>query len=153
MALSNRLFSDALSDIRELQRRMSVLDQPFFNTFTSPSNGASHHMVRFPATDIVEKNDIFEVQAELPGYDKNNIKIEMPDSQTLVLSGSVVQKSSGSSKDDADEEKQQETSNSEVVQKKEKNSQVSAKSHHHYWMNERISGSSLELSDSLTLPC
>lgn len=154
MALSNRFVSDAL---RDLQRSLSVFDQPFFNSFVpSTLSGGSHNhhlnsFMRFPATDIVEKSEVFEVQAELPGYEKNNIKIEMPDSHTLVLSGFMSEQHEVTTETEQQQGEQQEqqqaastsTSSSEetqVTQKKKEDSQVAAFKPH-YWMNERVSGS------------
>ncbi|KAI9480600.1 MAG: HSP20-like chaperone [Benjaminiella poitrasii] len=103
MSISQNLFTDAL---RDMQRAMAVFEQPFFSAphRSFLSNGGSafssffndensftsgNQMLRFPATDMLETPKHYELHAELPGYDKNNIKIELPDDHTLVLSGSV----------------------------------------------------------------
>ncbi|KAI9476031.1 MAG: HSP20-like chaperone [Benjaminiella poitrasii] len=102
MSLSTqRFFSDAF---RDMQRAMTMFDHPFFNStrrslLGSPAalfknSGAGHHLDyslfgHYPPTDIVETSDAYELSAELPGFDKKNIKIELADNQTLVLSGSV----------------------------------------------------------------
>jgi HSP20 family protein len=40
-----------------------------------------------PATDIYETPEAFKLIVELPGYDKKNIKIDMPNNRTLTLEG------------------------------------------------------------------
>lgn len=96
MSLTQRVFTDAF---RDMQRAMAAFEQPFYNTarrslLGSPasllnSNTAAGSLFRYPATDMVENPESYELSAELPGYNKDNIKIELADSHTLVLSGSV----------------------------------------------------------------
>ncbi|CAO0791247.1 unnamed protein product [Mucor circinelloides] len=95
MSLTQRLFSEAF---RDMQRAMAAFDQPLYNTarrslLGSPAslfNGnTAGGLFRYPATDMVETPESYELSAELPGYNKDNIKIELADSRTLVLSGSV----------------------------------------------------------------
>ncbi|GAN00736.1 heat shock protein 30 [Mucor ambiguus] len=96
MSLTQRVFSDAF---RDMQRAMAAFDQPFYNTarrslLGSPAslfngNTAAGGLFRYPATDMVETPESYELSAELPGYNKDNIKIELADSRTLVLSGTV----------------------------------------------------------------
>ncbi|CAO3629587.1 unnamed protein product [Mucor fragilis] len=96
MSLTQRVFSDAF---RDMQRAMAALDQPLYNTarrslLGSPAslfngNTTAGGLFRYPATDMVETPETYELSAELPGYNKDNIKIELADSRTLVLSGSV----------------------------------------------------------------
>jgi HSP20 family protein len=142
MALTNRVFSDAL---RDMQRAMA--------TFSHPSLGLTNRQVsnpvtgplfpsffdtgysNFPATDMVERPEAYEVHAEVPGYDKNNIKIEVPDSRTLVLSGSMNKETKSSGTDD---ETRMETDTEEE--------QSSAPD---WWVNERVSGS---FTRSFTFP-
>jgi HSP20 family molecular chaperone IbpA len=40
-----------------------------------------------PATDIIEKPSHYELQSDIPGFTKDQIKIELRDSQTLNLQG------------------------------------------------------------------
>lgn len=96
MSLTQRVFTDAF---RDMQRAMAAFEQPFYNTarrslLGSPasllnSNTTAGSLFRYPAADMIETPESYELSAELPGYDKNNIKIELADSHTLVLSGSV----------------------------------------------------------------
>lgn len=96
MSLTQRVFSDAF---RDMQRAMAAFDQPFYNTarrslLGSPAslfngNTTAGGLFRYPATDMVETPESYELSAELPGYNKDNIKIELADSRTLVLSGTV----------------------------------------------------------------
>ncbi|KAL9549327.1 hypothetical protein MBANPS3_005247 [Mucor bainieri] len=71
--LTNRLFSDAL---RDMQQVMALFEPP--------------SLLASPPVDMIETPDAYEVHAELPGYDKKDIKIEMPNSNTLVISGNVA---------------------------------------------------------------
>ncbi|CAO3696578.1 hypothetical protein G6F70_002613 [Rhizopus microsporus] len=89
MAFSHRFFTDAFRDI---DRIASMSDNPnWFNvsrsSFSSVSS-SSGSFVHFPATDIHESSEGFELQAELPGYDKKDINIEIADNRTLLLGGS-----------------------------------------------------------------
>ncbi|KAL9548272.1 hypothetical protein MBANPS3_005753 [Mucor bainieri] len=82
MSLTQRVFSDAF---RDMQRAMAAFDQPFYNT-------ARRSLLGSPASlfnDMVETPESYELSAELPGCNKDNIKIELADSRTLVLSGTV----------------------------------------------------------------
>lgn len=89
MAFSNRFFADAS---RDMDRIISMLDNPnWFNVSQNSfgSVGSSFgSFIRFSATDIHETPEGFELQAELPGYDKKDINIEIADNRTLLLSGS-----------------------------------------------------------------
>ncbi|CAO3685886.1 unnamed protein product [Rhizopus stolonifer] len=95
MALSNRFFSNAL---RDMQRSMSLMDQSFFNDLSHRSPfGATNNFwdtfPRYPTTNIAETDQGFELQAEIPGYEKKDIQIELTDSRTLILRGSVKHES------------------------------------------------------------
>lgn len=160
MSLTNRLLSNA---IRDMQHAMTAFEQPFFNNvgplLGSRAVGPTSQLLRsYPAADLIEKPDAYELQAELPGYDKNNIKIELADSRTLVLSGTVneqkeVRSPSSTSGDQqaatVEEGGQQQdssaatTDENRVVSQKENEGQVTtaANNHHQYWINERVSSS------------
>lgn len=138
MALTNRVFSDTLRDKRNA---MDVLNHPAFGL--TDRHGSDlviglpslfEDYSRFPATDMIEKSDTYEVHAEVPGFDRNNIKIEVPDSRTLVLSGSMNKEVKSCSNDeenmDVDTEQRQQTSPD-------------------WWINERVSNS---FSRSFTFP-
>ncbi|KAK4515204.1 uncharacterized protein ATC70_002819 [Mucor velutinosus] len=153
MALSNRLFNDAL---RDMQRAMAVFEQPLF----APSSALlrSTHGSFYPTTDMVETPDAYELHAELPGYEKKDIKIEMSDSNTLVISGNV--KKEYKSEDPVYEEEQEKSEVSSSSDKhsqqltttgKDKDKQVgkhTAKGHK-WLVQERTSGSFVR---SFTLP-
>ncbi|KAI8336053.1 HSP20-like chaperone [Choanephora cucurbitarum] len=151
MALSQRVFSDALYD---MQRAMAVFDQPFFDSFFDGAfdgafvnsnndhhnrkrrkrinnNNNNNNLGRQPATDMIEHPDFYELHAEVPGYDKKDIKIEVPDDHTLILSGSVSK------------EHHEESSNAEqqVVHKGNQDNQVTQYSSPKWWVNERVTGS------------
>ncbi|KAI9272181.1 HSP20-like chaperone [Helicostylum pulchrum] len=125
MSLTHRLFNDAFHD---MQRAMTALEQPFINTSRLLSNQTGS-MLRYPATDISETDDAYELHAELPGYDKKDINIELADDgRTLVLSGKKEQKK--------DKESQ------ELTTKKDEDSQVAKRNESpQWWVNERVVGS------------
>ncbi|CAO0797979.1 unnamed protein product [Mucor circinelloides] len=152
MALSNRLFNDAL---RDMQRAMAVFDQPLY----APSSALlrSTHGSFYPTTDMVETPDAYELHAELPGYDKKDIKIEMSDSNTLVISGNV-NKEYNSEGPASDEEGDTVAASSDKHSKeltttaKDKDKQVGkhgASNGHKWLVQERTSGSFVR---SFTLP-
>ncbi|KAL7312010.1 hypothetical protein PS15m_007816 [Mucor circinelloides] len=163
LSLSNRLFSDAL---RDMQRAMAAFEQPLFavptGTLLSPSSNApsmlrSNHGAYYPTTDMVETPDAYELHAELPGYEKKDIKIEMADSNTLVISGNVNKeyKSQGpSDQDSSDAATEASTSGKESQQMtttaKDQDKQVGKPTTGHKWLvQERTSGSFVR---SFTLP-
>ncbi|KAI7893587.1 HSP20-like chaperone [Mucor mucedo] len=69
MATGQRLFTDAF---RDMQRAVE--------TFRSGS---------YPPSDVIDHAEYFTLEAELPGYTKKNIKFEVVDTRTLILSGSL----------------------------------------------------------------
>ncbi|GAN02481.1 heat shock protein Hsp30/Hsp42 [Mucor ambiguus] len=154
MALSNRLFNDAL---RDMQRAMAVFEQPFY----APSSSLLHstHGSFYPTTDMVETPDAYELHAELPGYEKKDIKIEMSDSNTLVISGNVNKeyKSEGPSDDEEQDKGKASSSSSDkhsqqlTTTDKDKDKQVGKHTANgHKWLvQERTTGSFVR---SFTLP-
>lgn len=160
MSLSQRFFSEAF---RDMQRAMTAFDQSFYNTarrsvIGSPSsllnqNVFSGHLFRYPAADMVETSDSYELSAELPGYDKKNIKIELADnSRTLILSGSSeneVQKEEAPIAAEAKEKAAEESAVTEAKEVDEKQEVVKAKDTTQYLVKERVSGS---FSRSFTFP-
>ncbi|OBZ89100.1 heat shock protein [Choanephora cucurbitarum] len=171
MALSQRVFSDALYD---MQRAMAVFDQPFFDSFfdgafdgTFVNSNNDHHnrkrrkrinnnisnninnLGRQPATDMIEQPDFYELHAEVPGYDKKDIKIEVSDDHTLILSGSVSKEHHEGprieevQKEQESDTNQAESSNAEqqVVHKGNQDNQVTKYSSPKWWVNERVTGS------------
>lgn len=69
-----------------IQRAIVGLNQPSFRTIGRSLSSASLGCVRrYPTSDMVETPDDYELSAELPGYTKSNIKIEITDCYTLVL--------------------------------------------------------------------
>lgn len=139
MSITQRLFTDAFHD---MQRAMSALEQPLFNTgrLLGAQNSS---LLRYPATDIHETEDAYELQAELPGYDKKDIKIEVgDDGRTLVLTGNVEkvyeEKPKVPEKDKAHAQKDSQ----ELTTKKDSDSQVAKRSEApQWWVNERVVGS------------
>ncbi|KAF1802381.1 HSP20-like chaperone [Mucor lusitanicus] len=156
MALSNRLFNDAL---RDMQRAMAVFEQPLY----APSSALlrSTHGSFYPTTDMVETPDAYELHAELPGYEKKDIKIEMSDSNTLVISGNVNKeyKSEGPSGEEEQDNKGEASASSSdnkhsqqlTTTDKDKDKQVGKHTAHgHKWLvQERTTGSFVR---SFTLP-
>ncbi|KAG2202913.1 hypothetical protein INT47_008945 [Mucor saturninus] len=142
MSLTQRLFSDAFHD---MQRAMSALEQPLINTGRLLGSQNSN-LLRYPATDINETEDSYELQAELPGYDKKDIKIEVgEDGRTLVVSGNVEkvheEKPKVPKKDKATSSGDKKQSQ-ELTTKKDSDSQVATRGEApQWWVNERVVGS------------
>ncbi|KAL0139978.1 HSP20-like chaperone [Mucor lusitanicus] len=165
-SLTNRLFSDAL---RDMQRAMAAFEQPSLfavpagslmgPSANAPSMPRSTHGAFYPTTDMIETPDAYELHAELPGYDKKNIKIEMPDSNTLVISGNVAKeyKSQGPSDEDTtgaattgEASTSKESQQMTATAKDQDNKQVGKHSAGHKWLvQERTSGSFVR---TFTLP-
>ncbi|CEP20053.1 hypothetical protein [Parasitella parasitica] len=147
MSVSNRLFSDA---IRDMQRAMAYIEQPFFNSPSAASLFRSHS-TPYPSADMVETPNAFELHAELPGYDKKDIKIELSDSHTLVISGNVEKEyktEGGPSSDESttgDDASSTSTSEKQVTTaKKDEEKQVgkpASRTDHKWLVQERTSGS------------
>ncbi|KAG2210172.1 hypothetical protein INT46_009710 [Mucor plumbeus] len=144
MSLTNRVFSDAL---RDMQRAMAAFDQPLLSSAPFSSSLFRH---QYPSTDMVETPDAYELHAELPGYEKKDIKIEMSDSHTLVISGNVNKEyktESPSDNETAGAESSSSTaegSNEQQVTttKKDDEKQVGKHTKGHKWLvQERSSGS------------
>lgn len=145
MSLSNRVFSDAL---RDMQRAMAAFEQPFLSEAPF-SSSLLRHQYQYPSTDMVETPDAYELHAELPGYEKKDIKIEMSDSHTLVISGNVNKEYKAGSPSDTetagvDSSTTTEDTNEQQVTttKKDKEKQVGKLAKGHKWLvQERSSGS------------
>ncbi|KAG2212875.1 hypothetical protein INT46_009667 [Mucor plumbeus] len=167
MSLTQRVFTDAF---RDMQRAMAAFDQPFYNTarrslLGSPasllnSNTNAGALFRYPATDMVEHPESYELNAELPGYDKNNIKIELADSHTLILSGSVdeqkeikppiTEQADASTTTDKGAETKSETiintdptegENQQLTNKASSEVSKPSENSPQWWVKERVSGS------------
>ncbi|GAA5807689.1 hypothetical protein MFLAVUS_001063 [Mucor flavus] len=151
MSLSTRLFSEAF---RDMQRAVSALEHPALNSVAPLIGNRIAGALRYPAADLVETPNAYELHADLPGFDKNNIKIEMPDSQTLILSGSVNESRSveppqqqtngetATENKEATEKKESataESNNENQVANKDDSNQV-GEHRSHFWVKERVSG-------------
>ncbi|CEP20198.1 hypothetical protein [Parasitella parasitica] len=161
MSLTQRLFTDAF---RDMQRAMAVLEQPLYNSahrslLGNNANNGVGSLFCYPATDMVETPESYELNAELPGYDKNNIKIELADSRTLVLSGSVGKQkeiksptttATNNTEADVSADAASESTSAKdnqdqhIVSKASSSSSQLARSNGNsprYWVKERVSGS------------
>jgi HSP20 family molecular chaperone IbpA len=79
MSFSQPLLSQVF---RDMHRAVSLLDQPLANL--SKRGAAFNH----PPTDITETKTGYQVQAEIPGYQKQDIEIHLTeDHHTLVIGG------------------------------------------------------------------
>ncbi|ORZ03632.1 HSP20-like chaperone [Syncephalastrum racemosum] len=78
MALRSLVFNDAF---RDMQRAFSLLEEPLHRTMTAASRFS------YPPTNIKETDASYELQAELPGFNKEDIQIEQTDSRSLLLKG------------------------------------------------------------------
>ena len=73
--------SQELDPYRGMRREMENALRAFDQKPSSPGIGAGA-----PAVSVAETNDAFEVTAELPGVDENDINVSLDDNQ-LVISG------------------------------------------------------------------
>jgi HSP20 family protein len=146
MSLSQRLLSDAF---RDMQRAMAVFEQPLYNTARllnnnrAPLINGAANMLKYPATDMVETPESYELSSELPGYDKKDIKIELADdNRTLVLSGSMNETKTSSAPDNDEQTTTANESQDQLVEKNEQDSQVAkVNENQQWWVKERVSGS------------
>lgn len=67
------------------QRRVRLMDDPFFRNFMSMNDAPSAGSFR---VDIREKDDAFLLEAELPGASEENIKISVDDN-ILTIAASM----------------------------------------------------------------
>jgi HSP20 family protein len=70
--------------MRPANRSHRLFDD-FFAPFNSVFDGASQYM-RQPVVDIYEKDDVLVIEAELPGLEKEDIKVDVQ-GRNLTLSG------------------------------------------------------------------
>lgn len=89
MPFSHPFFANAFHD---MNRAMASFDRPnsLFNPlFPIPTSvfQSSNMFSSYPTCNLVEKADFFDLSAELPGYEKHNISIEVRDVQTMVIRG------------------------------------------------------------------
>jgi HSP20 family protein len=79
--------------LRAMRREMENALRAFDQISPSPDIGAGA-----PAINVAETKDAFEVTAELPGVDENDIKVSLDDNQ-LVISGEKKAESTKEEKD------------------------------------------------------
>ncbi|KAI9364563.1 HSP20-like chaperone [Pilaira anomala] len=91
MTIYQQLFNNTR---RDMQRVVSTLENTFAGTKV-PFVGTSRNL--YPPTDTIETEDHYELESELPGYKKKDIKIEVIDRNTLVLTGSLAEEESDQS--------------------------------------------------------
>jgi HSP20 family protein len=75
---------DPFADLRELNERMSRLAEQA----TVPAAAAG---LLTPATDVIETDDAWIIETELPGVDPDNVTIEMSDNE-LVIRGEIMER-------------------------------------------------------------
>ena len=76
-----------------MRREMESVFRAFDQNLSSPDIGAGA-----PAISVAETKDAFEVTAELPGVDENDIKVNL-DGNQLVISGEKKEESTKEEKD------------------------------------------------------
>jgi HSP20 family protein len=87
----NRLFDDLGADIWRSPFRRSLFDiEPFWRRELSWS--------AFPAVDIVDKEKVYEITAELPGMDDKNIEITLSNG-VLTINGEKTEEKEEKKKD------------------------------------------------------
>ncbi|CAO3629259.1 unnamed protein product [Cunninghamella echinulata] len=147
MALSNRLFSEALRDIN---RAFSLIGQPtFFEPALAKNIERQFLNARYPPTDVLETDNGYELHAEVPGVQKQDIDIQVPDDHTLVLKGEIkYAKTEGDNQGTINQQqgqkegKENESATTDVVASSKDTSVTSTTpSVPHWWRSERVSGS------------
>ncbi|OAD02304.1 hypothetical protein MUCCIDRAFT_82687 [Mucor lusitanicus CBS 277.49] len=130
--------------------------------------GTPRELSGFPATNILETPESYEFQSEVPGVDKDSIKIELPDSHTLTILGRVQEDDGLVKKEDKMEEdpippvaaaaEAQESTQAETVQQEDPSTESGETVHvpptessplkpvqkgkkPAWWTNERVLGS------------
>ena len=88
-----RLWSQELDPFRIMRREMENVFRAFDQKASAPGIGAG-----VPAISVAETTGAFEVTAELPGVDENDINVSVDDNQ-LIISG---EKKVESTKDEKD---------------------------------------------------
>jgi HSP20 family protein len=74
--------------LRELGTFQNEMNRLFSTVFDTPAGGANGATLRrwMPAMDLVEADESFVLRADLPGLDRDDVKIELED-DTLTVSG------------------------------------------------------------------
>ncbi|KAL9551465.1 hypothetical protein MBANPS3_004255 [Mucor bainieri] len=148
-----RLLSDVqriLTDASSSTNGLCI--QPTMNASTSISQvmgdiGVPREFSGFPATNILETPDTYELQAEVPGVDKNSIKIEAPDSHTLTILGKVqdetvpVKKEEDKMEEDAVSPVAAEAQTDTPQPQDDQGSSAESGNKPAWWTNERVLGS------------
>ncbi len=70
-----------LNEIRPMSNMLSFFDDFFNNTFEEDS---SEENFRAMAMDITEHDNEFMIEANLPGYKKDNVRISIHDNQLML---------------------------------------------------------------------
>ncbi|CAO3595919.1 unnamed protein product [Absidia cylindrospora] len=127
---------------RDMNRAFSLLDEPLTNVSRRTLSA------RYPPTDIVETKTGYELHAEIPGFQKEDIDIYLPDDHTLVIGGN--QESSTTTRSVPDDEQLASSTGGEgqQVQTRNESTDVVASSTSqdvvtapYWWKSERVTGS------------
>ncbi|ORZ13519.1 HSP20-like chaperone [Absidia repens] len=110
---------------RDMHRAFSLLDEPLTNVSRRALSA------RYPPTDIVETKTGYELHAEIPGFQKEDIDIHLPDDHTLVIGGN--QESSTTSHSTPAEPS--------VGDEQVASSSTDVMNSPYWWKSERITGS------------
>lgn len=140
MDLSPRRFS--IDVMRDIQYTLALLTEPSSIAdiyFFGGQRGFGNTLSRYPSTNMVETPDTYELNVELPGYDKKNLKIDMVDKRSLVLSGSIKQEYKSS--DSFVKEEEDTDKNQQVLRREDYEVTKFKPSEYHWLVNERVSGS------------
>ncbi|HOH59526.1 MAG TPA: HSP20 family small heat-shock protein, partial [Candidatus Cloacimonadota bacterium] len=70
-----------MNDIRPMSNMLSLFDEFFKNSFEEES---AEDNFRAMAMDITEHDKEFSIQANLPGFKKENVKISVHDNQLMI---------------------------------------------------------------------
>ncbi|CAO3630663.1 unnamed protein product [Cunninghamella blakesleeana] len=119
MAL-NRFINEAFHNAN---RNSLSFDQPFFE----PPSNQLERRTRYPPTDILETDNGYEIHAEVPGVEKQNLDIQVLDDHTIVLKGGMKYSKTESSPEPTEANADTSESASPLAP--------------HWWRSERMSGS------------
>jgi HSP20 family molecular chaperone IbpA len=92
----DQIFEDFRSSFNQLMT--PFMNSPWYpDTFLAPlallpelTESSSHvHQARYPVIDVLDEGDYFSVSVELPGFNKDNVDIQVGEDGTLQLTAQV----------------------------------------------------------------
>ncbi|KAI8086279.1 HSP20-like chaperone [Halteromyces radiatus] len=141
MSFSQPLLSQVF---RDMHRAFSLLDEPLTNVSRRALTG------RYPPTDIIETTTGYELHAEIPGFKKQDIELQLPDDHTLVIGGKQETVSTDRRiGTEGEATPTEETDETAVSTRNQATDVVASQGSPYWWKSERVTGS---FSRSFTFP-